>query len=148
MRFLARNAAHRRALIAQPERIRAVAKELMRRFPLVVMSREVRADTELRGVSLKQGDMITLPSMLYNLDEAVYPDPLAVDWERPVMTTCTFGNGPHRCPGAPLGQRELVIALEAWLSRIPEFWVAEDQPLSVKGGVVATLDRLPLRWPV
>jgi cytochrome P450 len=147
MLFLARNPDQRRALAAHPERIRGAVKELIRRFPLVVMSREVRADTEVRGVALKAGDMITAPSMLYNLDESVYPDPLVVDWDRPVLATCTFGSGPHRCPGAPLGQREVLIALEEWLARIPEFEVDETQPFKVNGGVVATLDRLTLRWP-
>jgi len=111
------------------------------------MSREVRANTEVCGVALKAGDMITVPSMLYNLDESVYPDPLVVDWDRPVLATCTFGSGAHRCPGAPLGQREVLIALEEWLARIPEFEVDESQPFKVNGGVVATLDRLTLRWP-
>lgn len=147
MLFLARNPAQRRALSEDPQRIRGAVKELIRRFPLVVMSREVRADTEVRGVALKAGDMITIPSMLYNLDADVYPDPLVVDWDRPVMATCTFGSGPHRCPGAPLGQREVLIALEEWLARIPDFEVDETQPFKVNGGVVATLDRLSLRWP-
>ena len=148
MLFLARNPDQRRALAADPQRIRGAVKELIRRFPLVVMSREVRADTEVCGVALKAGDMITVPSMLYNLDEDVYPDPLVVDWNRPVLATCTFGSGVHRCPGAPLGQREVLIALEEWLARIPEFQVDETQAFKVNGGVVATLDRLSLCWPI
>jgi len=148
MRFLARNPEQRRQLVDDPSRIRGAVKELIRRFPLVVMSREVRQDIELHGVSLRRGDMITIPSMLYNLDATEYPDPLAVDWGRPVLATCTFGAGVHRCPGAPLGQREVTIALEEWLPRIPDFWIDESLPQTVKGGVVATLDRLPLRWKV
>lgn len=146
MRFLARNAEHRRALVADPRRIPQAVKELIRRFPLVVMSREVRADTILRGVRLRRGDMITIPTMLYNLDPTVYPDPLGVDWTRPVLTTCTFGHGTHRCVGAPLGQREVTIALEEWLRRIPDFRVPEGDLVGVRGGVVAVLDRLPLAW--
>ena len=117
------------------------------RFPLVVMSRETRADTDLLGVAVKAGDMVTIPTMLFNLDARQYPDPLAVDWDRPVLTTTTFGSGPHRCPGAPLGQREITLALEEWLPRIPDFVVAPARIVTVKGGIVATLDRLPLIWP-
>jgi cytochrome P450 len=146
MLFLARNPEHRRRLIREPARIPAAVKELIRRFPLVVMSREVRQDTPFHGVTLRQGDLITIPTMLFNLDEAQYPDPLVVDWDRPVLQTCTFGAGVHRCPGAPLGQREVAIALQEWLTRIPDFHLDEVEPFKVNGGIVATLDRLPLRW--
>lgn len=146
MRFLASNPDHRLLLIREPERIPSAVKELIRRFPLVVMAREVRADTDFQGVTLKGGDMIVIPTMLFNLDERQYPDPLAVEWDRPVLGTCTFGAGVHRCPGAALGLREVAIALEEWLIRIPEFHVDESQPITVNGGIVATIDRLPLRW--
>lgn len=146
MRFLAQNPAHRRALAEDPRRIPGAVKEMIRRFPLVVMSRLVRADTELAGVALKAGDMITAPSMLFNLDEQRYADPLTVDWNRPVLATCTFGAGVHRCPGAPLGQREANVALEEWLTRIPDFEVEPGADIRVRGGIVATLERLPLRW--
>jgi camphor 5-monooxygenase len=146
MRFLAGHPEHRRALAREPRRIPQAVKEMIRRFPLVVMSREVREDLELHGVRLRRGDMITVPTMLYNLDESIYPEPLAVDWRRPVLATCTFGHGPHRCAGAPLGQREVVIALEEWLARIPDFEVPPGEAITVNGGVVAVLDRLPLRW--
>lgn len=146
MLFLARNPAHRRRLVEEPARMPGAVKELIRRFPLVVMSREVRQDMDFQGVTLKAGDLVTIPTMLFNLDETQYPDPLVVDWDRPVLATCTFGAGIHRCPGAPLGQREAAIALQEWLTRIPEFELDETQPFKVNGGIVATLDRLALRW--
>lgn len=146
MMFLARNPAHRHALAANPARIPGAVQELVRRFPLVIMSRQVRADLTMHGVALKQGDMIAVPSMLYNLDESEYPDPLAVDWERRVPTNCTFGNGVHRCPGAVLGRNEVAITLEEWLKRIPDFSIPEGEDIPVKGGIVATVERLPLRW--
>ena len=146
MRFLASHPAARRALVDDPRRIPGAVKELVRRFPLVVMSRRVTRDTTLHGVLLKAGEMIALPTMLFNLDETEYPAPLTVDWARPVLTTCTFGAGVHRCPGATLGQREVVITLQEWLARIPEFEVDDSEPVTVNGGIVATLDRLVLRW--
>ena len=148
MRFLATHPEQRRALAAEPRRIPTAVKELVRRFPLVVMSREVRSDFEIHGVRIMAGDMITIPSMLYNLDPDEYADPLAVDWDRPVLTTCTFGAGPHRCAGATLGLREVAIALEEWLARIPDFRIEENAAITVCGGIVATLDRLPLTWDV
>ncbi|WP_293677191.1 cytochrome P450 [uncultured Phenylobacterium sp.] len=147
MRFLASHPAHRRALCEDPGLIPGAVKELIRRFPLVVQAREVRQDMERLGVSLRAGDLVAVPSMLYNLDPAIYPDPLTVDWRRPVMATCSFGAGIHRCPGAPLGQRELSLTLEAWLARIPDFEIDPSvEPPREQAGIVATLDRLPLHW--
>lgn len=147
MRFLATHPAHRRALCADRTLVPGAVKELIRRFPLVTQAREARHDLEFHGAVIRQGDLIALPTMLYNLDPALYPAPLDVDWKRPVLNTCTFGAGVHRCPGAPLGQRELAVTLEAWLARIPDFALDETAPApTVQGGVVATLDRLPLRW--
>lgn len=148
MLFLARNPDHRRALVADPSAIPGAVKELIRRFPLVTMARQLRADTVLHGIELREGDMIAVPSMLYNLDAREYADPLAVDWQRPVLSTCTFGNGVHRCPGATLGQRELQITLEEWLARIPDFEVDTTRPVAVQGGIVATVTALHLRWDV
>jgi cytochrome P450 len=148
MMYLAREPAHRRALAADPASIPEACKELIRRFPVVIAAREVRADVELHGVLLKQGDMVALPTMLFNLDPAEFPDPLAADFGRAVPATCTFGNGVHRCPGAILGRSELAIALEEWLKRIPAFEIAPGEAPQVKGGIVATVTRLPLRWDV
>ena len=58
----------------------------------------------------------------------------------------TFGNGVHRCPGAALGHAELVIVLEEWLKRIPDFAVAPNKKLPVCGGTVAKILELPLTW--
>ncbi len=147
MRFLATHPDHRRALVENPALRPGAVKELIRRFPLVIQAREVRRDLEMHGVAMRAGDLISAPTMFYNLDPAIYPAPLDVDWTRPVTATCTFGAGIHRCPGAPLGQRELAITLDAWLARIPDFELDPAEPgPQVQGGIVATLDRLPLRW--
>jgi cytochrome P450 len=92
--------------------------------------------------------MISAPTMLYNLDPAVFPDPLRFDPARRTVQVATFGNGIHRCPGALLGRAELLITLQEWLSRIPDFEIEDSVPLRTNGGIVASMDRLVLRWPV
>jgi cytochrome P450 len=147
MLHLARHPEQRRVLVAEPAKIPAAAQELIRRFPLVVMAREVRADGAYLGTELKKGEMVAIPSPFYNLDPEVYADPLTVDWDRPIKGLCTFGHGVHRCPGAVLGRSELIIVLEEWLSRIPEFEVAAGTEVPVQGGIVAKVLSLPLTWP-
>lgn len=146
MLFLAQNPDHRRMLARDPSRIPAAAMELIRRFPVVTMVRQVRHDMEYLGVSLRRGEMVAIPSALFNLDASIYERPLEVDFDRKVGKVLTFGNGPHRCPGSVLGRNELVIGLQEWLARIPEFGLAPDAQVPVSGGTVAKIQRLPLVW--
>ena len=146
MIFLARNPVQRQRLVAEPGLIPRAANELLRRFPTVTMGRRVRHDTNDFGVTRKAGDMGAVPGAFYNLDGTIYPDPLTVDWSRRVKQILTFGNGVHRCPGAALGLAELVIVLEEWLLRIPDFSVARASKLPVCGGTVAKILELPLEF--
>jgi cytochrome P450 len=146
MTYLAQNPHHRQALVDDPALISRAVNEISRRFPTVTMVRQVRMDIDYLGVKMKQGDMVALPSASYNLDPAIYEDPLSLDWSRRVKQVLTFGNGVHRCPGASLGHAELVIVLEEWLKRIPDFSVMPNKKLPVCGGTVAKILELPLIW--
>ena len=59
----------------------------------------------------------------YGLDEALFPDALKVDFDRPAQPHAAFGNGPHRCPGSFLARTEIRVFIEEWLRRIPDFSV-------------------------
>ena len=52
----------------------------------------------------------------------------------------------ERCPGAILGRQELVITLQEWLKRIPDFELANAQAPRTNGGIVASMPALELRW--
>jgi cytochrome P450 len=145
-RFLARSPKHRQQLIQDPSRITAAVEELLRRHAIISMARELTCDIELRGVHLKRGDMISVPSVLANLDEGAFDDPLNVDFNRKTIPHMTFGGGPHRCLGALLARTELRIFLEEWLPRIPDFDIRPDFEVQVRCRVVTTIPELPLVW--
>lgn len=146
MLFLARNPDVTARLVADPALIGQSLDELIRRFGVVTVAREITTDTGFEGVTLKRGEMIVVPTMLQGLDETLHPDAMSVQPERPAIHHTTFGSGAHRCPGAHLGRTELRITLEEWLSRIPEFTVADDAQITFTAGVVGCVDRLPLIW--
>ena len=146
--FLARSPEHRRQLIEQPKLIPKAVDELLRRFPIVNQGRCVRQDIEYKGVAMKAGDMIIMPTTLHGLDERAFPNPLEVDFNRPTPLHSTFGNGPHRCPGSNLGRTELRVFLEEWLKRIPEFGLQPGGKIEMRSGVNGTLYGLPLQWRV
>lgn len=145
---LARNPEDQQRLRESPELIPSAADELMRRYPTVSVSRNVVADVELDGVTLKTGDIVYLPSVLHNLDPACFEEPEEVRFDRhltPIKHT-TMGVGPHRCVGAGLARMELIAFMREWLRRMPPFRVDPEKPVVMKGGNVGALTQLPLRW--
>lgn len=148
MLYLATHAEARRQLVNDPSLIPAAIDEMVRRFGVVTIGREVVHDMEYAGVQLKAGDMVAIPTQLSGLDDKVNDNPMEVNFHRSASEHTSFGNGPHRCPGAHLARLEIRVTLEEWLARIPEFEVAPGEQVSFTGGIVAVVDALPLVWDV
>ena len=144
--FLARSPAHRQQLVADPALIPAAVEELLRRFPIVTIAREVRNDIEFEGVLLKKGDMVLIPGPLAGTDERFNERPLEVDFHRAAGQHVTVGNGRHLCPGMHLARLEMRVTIEEWLARIPDFEVAAGAEVRFKGGIVGVVQALPLVW--
>jgi cytochrome P450 len=106
----------------------------------------VARDQSYRGVELKRGDMILLPTALHGLDEAVNADPWEVDWNRRAPQHSTFGGGPHRCAGLHLARLEATVTLQEWIKRIPEFRLGEGSSPVYYSGIVAAVENVPLVW--
>ena len=146
MLFMAEHPEARAVLREHPEKLPIAINELARRFPLVTVGREVRDDFEFEGVMLRAGEMIMAPTILHGLDEQENPDPMTVDIARHDVKHSTFGSGSHTCPGAHLAKTETRILLEEWLHRIPEFTLAPGCDVTFTGGIVGSVDALPLVW--
>lgn len=127
-------------------KLKRSAEEMFRRFPVVSEARMVAKDQVYRGVELKRGEMILLPTALHGLDEQENRDPLTVDLDRRGISHSTFGGGPHRCAGMHLARMEAIVTLEEWLKRIPEFRMREDSTPLYHSGIVAAVDDVQLVW--
>ena len=144
--FLAQSEKHR-SQISQGETSAAQAvEEILRRFPIVTVAREVTEDMEFHGVQLKAGDMVAAPTPLAGMDNTFTPNAMAVEFGRKQGNSLTFGRGAHTCPGKNLARVELRIALEEWLKRIPNFHVDESSSVSFSSGIVGVVNELNLRW--
>ncbi|MBC2669526.1 cytochrome P450 [Novosphingobium piscinae] len=128
-------------------KLRRGVEELFRRFPVVSEARMVAVDQVYRGVELKRGDMILLPTALHGLDESANADPWDLDWERKAPQHSTFGGGPHRCAGLHLARLEATVTLQEWIKRIPTFRLAEGANPVYHSGIVAAVENVPLVWP-
>lgn len=146
MIHLARNPDLVAELRADELKLKRSAEEMFRRFPVVSEARMVAKDQEYRGVSLKRGDMILLPTALHGLDETENADPWKVDLNRRGISHTTFGGGPHRCAGMHLARMEVIVTLEEWLKRIPEFRLEDGAKPVYHSGIVAAVDNVPLVW--
>lgn len=145
---LARNPKDQALLGERPDLIPQAADELMRRYPMVSVTRNVVRDVEMDGVTLKEGDLVYLNSSIHNLDPQCFDNPLSVDFERtmsPVRHT-TMGVGAHRCVGAGLARLEAILFLEEWLAAIPAFRVREGTSPTYRAGNVGAITDLRLAW--
>lgn len=147
-RFLAENPGHRQQIVDNPAIISSAVEELLRRFPTVVAGggRVCANDTQVGPALVKAGEMVMSPTIMMNLDDETYPDPLKVDFSRHINSVGTFGQGAHRCVGANLARSELTIFIEEWLKRIPDFRLAETE-LTFQAGINVSYSRLLLEWP-
>lgn len=146
MDHLARHPEPRRQLAADPAAARLAVEEMFRRFPLVAAARMVAADIECGGVTLKQGEMVLLPTALSGLDARRNPEPWKLDFARRGIAHSTFGEGPHRCAGLHLARLETTIMLEEWFKRIPEFRPRDGSRPRYQSGVVAQVEEVELQW--
>ncbi|MDG1311879.1 MAG: cytochrome P450 [Porticoccaceae bacterium] len=144
--FLARSIEHRLQITSGETAVSDAVEEILRRFPLVTVAREVTEDMEFHGVQLKAGDMVAAPTPLAGMDNAFTPNAVDVEFGRKQGNSLTFGRGAHTCPGKNLARVELGIAIEEWLKRIPDFQVDNKSQLSFSSGIVGVVNELNLRW--
>jgi cytochrome P450 len=146
MIYLARNPDLVAELRADPLKLARGAEEMFRRFPVVAEARMVAKDQIYKGTTLKRGDMILIPTAMHGLDEAHNADPLKVVLDRRNVSHSTFGGGPHRCAGMHLARMEVIVTLEEWLKRIPEFAIKKGEKPRFYSGTIAAVENVPLVW--
>ena len=146
MIYLARNPDLVAELRADPRKLMRGAEEMFRRFPVVAEARMVAKDQVYKGTVLKRGDMILIPTAMHGLDQTHNADSLKVVLDRRNASHSTFGGGPHRCAGMHLARMEVIVTLEEWLKRIPEFAFKAGETPIFHSGTVAAVDNVPLVW--
>jgi cytochrome P450 PksS len=134
-----------------PTLVRTAVEEVMRFNPAVPFMHRMAMETiELRGKTIKQGDMVMLGMAAANRDPAVFPDPDRFDITRDHahQKHMSFGFGSHHCLGAGLARRELEIAFEVLLERLPGLRLDETKEMRVKchSLLFRGFDALPIRW--
>ncbi len=143
---LAEHHEDRRRLAANPSLIPTAVEELIRRYQIANIAREVTHDLVFQGVHMKAGDKILTPTSMASVDDREYPDPLKVDFNRAHKRSLVFGAGPHQCIGQFLARIELRVFLAEWLQRIPEFRIKPGAKPVIASGRANSVHKLPLVW--
>ena len=135
-------------LRAAPPLVNAAVEESLRLEPAAaVIDRYAARDTELGGVSIPAGDLVTLSLAGANRDPAVFGDPDRFDVRRENLgLQVGFAHGPHVCLGMHLARLETRIALRRALERLPGLRLDPDRPSAVSGLVFRKPPSLWARW--
>ncbi|MGZ4707129.1 MAG: cytochrome P450, partial [Acidimicrobiales bacterium] len=142
--YLAEHPDARAQLVQDPAITPAVVEELLRwETPVMLVSRVATRDTELSGCPIGAGDSIYTFLGSANTDEAEFPDPDEVRWDRTGNRHIAFGAGVHRCLGSHLARLELRIALREWHARIPHYRIEAGAELDYTMGV-RSVDTFPM----
>ena len=141
---LAKTPADRERLIREPELMPTAIEEFLRAYAPVTMAREVMKDTTISGCPVKKNNMVLLSFPAANRDPAMFPDADKVVIDRKENRHAAFGLGIHRCVGSNLARMEMMVAIEEWLKRIPEFRLDPAGKVTWSEGTVRGPRQLPV----
>jgi cytochrome P450 len=114
--------------------------------PVAYMRRTVTRETELSGVTLAEGDKVTLWYGSANRDERKFSDPWTFDVRRHPNPHLGFGGGgAHFCLGANLARREITVAFEELHRMTPDI-AATVEPARLQSAFIHGIKRLPVAW--
>ena len=140
------------ALRADPAKIKNFVEETLRiESPTQGLFRYVSEDTELAGVPLAKGTMLSIRYGAGNHDPTRFPDSNQPDLARKnAGRHLAFGLGERVCPGATLSRLEQNWAWEILLERIAKFhpMPEKDTYEHIKGMWMRALGQIHLRFEV
>ncbi|MBA2933700.1 cytochrome P450 [Sphingomonas sp. CGMCC 1.13654] len=141
---LATHADDQARLRAHPSEIPHAIDELMRAYGAVTTFRTCRKETEIAGIRFMPGDKVAMSTTLAGRDPAEFDNPADVRLDRKPRHV-GFGFGIHTCIGMHLARRELRIAMEEFLARVPAFKLKPDHTVVCHMGMIQPV-ALPLVW--
>lgn len=148
MRALIENPDQLARLKANPELMPTAVEEMIRwTTPVKEFMRTAAADTEVRGVPIKQGESAYLAYVSANRDEEIFDEPFKFDVGRDPNKHLAFGYGVHFCLGAALARMEINSFFSELVPRLDSIELA-GQPQLTSTVFVGGLKHLPIRYSV
>lgn len=120
-------------------------EEFLRFYSPVTMARVVKADVEVGGCPMKQGDKVVMAFPAGNRDPSQFEDADRFIIDRQKNRHFAFGSGIHRCLGSNLARMEIRVALETFLDMVPPFELADPDAVVWTPGQVRGPRCIPIR---
>jgi hypothetical protein len=123
----------------------AIEEVLRYEPPVIQFRRTATADTQLAGVSIREGDKVLVFFPSANRDAAVFADPDRFSVGRTPNDHLGFGHGAHFCLGAPLARLESKHVLAETLAQLDAIEPAGPSVHS-RTNFIRSVRELPIRY--
>ena len=124
----------REAALASPAGMRRLVDEVLRRYtPVGTITRTTTRETELGGVRLPEGVLVSGILRAANLDPARFRDPERLDPTRTEGGNAAFALGVHRCLGEWLGRQEIRVGAERLFRNLPGLRLHPKEEVTLRG---------------
>jgi cytochrome P450 len=129
-----------------PELMPNAVEEILRwATPIYYFRRTALVDTEVRDVTIREGDKIIMYYISGNYDEEVFADPLRFDVSRDPPVNVVFGGGGiHYCLGAWLARMQVKVLFEEFLRRTVDLELT-GPPRRLRSNFTNGMKSLPVR---
>jgi cholest-4-en-3-one 26-monooxygenase len=127
----------------------AIEELLRHATPVMQFMRTAKADTEIAGQKIAEGDKVLMVYASANRDADAFADPDGIDITRNPNDHVAFGaGGPHFCLGASLARLEAKAMFEAILTRFEGLAVDGDPATfpRVHSNLIDGFAHLPITW--
>ena len=137
-----------RKLQNDPSLLKPAVEEVLRwSSPLIHFARTATEDYELRGRTIRRGDVVSLFYPSANRDEDVFDDPFTFRIDRDPNLHVGFGVGEHLCMGAHVARAELKALFGRLLARMESVELAGEVK-RLRSSFVGGIKHMPVRYRV
>ena len=143
--FLARYPERQRELREKPGLIVTAVEEMLRAYAPVTAFRIAAKEIEICGQKIMPGEYVSVATPVTGYDPTYYETPEEVRFDRK-SPHISLGGGIHKCLGMHLARMELQIALEEFLTALPEFRLKDGFKVSYFVGNIMHVPELELQW--